>query len=256
MIKKKFTILGCGSSLGTPWINGSWGACKKTSKNVRTRCCAHIQYGNLSILIDTSPDIKNQLLKNKINRIDSIIFTHFHSDQVAGVFEFRPFSWSSKNKISVYADNTTTHHLLRKYRFLFKGEKNYPPIMKSKKIKNFFSISKKNNKINFNVLKVLHGKIFANGYLFEKTAYISDCNKIPEKIENKLMNLNYLIIDCFRPKKYPTHFSLQESLDAIDRFKPKKAILTNLHSDFDYENLKRKLPKNIMPAYDGLSFNF
>ena len=114
-MKNKFTILGCGSSLGTPWINGNWGKCIKKNKNIRTRCCAHLQQGNISILIDTSPDIKSQLIKNKIKTIDSIIFTHFHSDQVAGVFEFRPFYWSTKKKIPVYADNVTSKHLLKKY---------------------------------------------------------------------------------------------------------------------------------------------
>ena len=116
-MKNKFTILGCGSSLGTPWINDNWGKCKKKNKNIRTRCCAHLQHGNISILIDTSPDIKSQLIKNKIKKIDSIIFTHFHSDQVAGIFEFRPFYWSNKKKISVYADKVTSKHLLKKYKF-------------------------------------------------------------------------------------------------------------------------------------------
>ena len=255
-MKNKFTILGCGSSLGTPWINDNWGKCKKKDKNIRTRCCAHLQYGNISILIDTSPDIKAQLIKNKIKKIDSIIFTHFHSDQVAGIFEFRPFYWSTKKKISVYADNATSKHLLKKYKFLFKGEKNYPPIMDLKIIKNKFSIIKKKKKIIFRALKVLHGKIFANGYLFGRNAYISDCNKIPKNIGKNLYNLNHLIIDAFRIEKYPTHFSLQESLAIIKKFKPKKAILTNLHNDLDYYYLKKKLPRNIIPAFDGLSFNF
>ena len=98
--------------------------------------------------------------------------------------------------------------------------------------------------------------IKATGYSFNNIAYISDCNKIPKNIEKNLYNLNHLIIDAFRIEKYPTHFSLQESLDIIKKFKPKKAILTNLHNDLDYYNLKKKLPRNIIPAYDGLSFNF
>ena len=97
-MKNKFTILGCGSSLGSPWITNYSGNLKYNSKNFRTRCCAHIQKGNLSILIDTSPDIKNQCLKNKINTLDAIIYTHEHADQTTGIFEMRPFFWKNKKK--------------------------------------------------------------------------------------------------------------------------------------------------------------
>ena len=97
-MKNKFTILGCGSSLGAPWITNYMGKLKKNSKNIRTRCCAHIKYGNLSILIDTSPDIKSQFLKNKINSLDAIIYTHEHADQTSGIFEMRPFFWKNKKK--------------------------------------------------------------------------------------------------------------------------------------------------------------
>ncbi len=97
-MKNKFTILGCGSSLGSPWITNYSAKLKKNPKNIRTRCCAHIQKGDLSILIDTSPDIKNQFLKNKIKTLDAIIYTHEHADQTTGIFEMRPFFWKNKKK--------------------------------------------------------------------------------------------------------------------------------------------------------------
>ena len=98
-MKNKFTILGCGSSLGSPWLNQNWGNCKKSNiKNIRTRCCAHIQYKNTSILIDTSPDIRQQLIDNKIKDVDAIIYTHEHADQTAGIFEFRPFYFQKKKE--------------------------------------------------------------------------------------------------------------------------------------------------------------
>ena len=106
-MKNKFTILGCGSSLGSPWITSYTGKLKKNSKNQRTRCCAHIQKGNLSVLIDTSPDIKHQFLKNKIKTLDSIIYTHEHADQTAGIFEMRPFYWKNKSKIPIYGSSRT-----------------------------------------------------------------------------------------------------------------------------------------------------
>ena len=201
-MKNKFTILGCGSSLGSPWITNYSAKLKKNSKNIRTRCCAHIQKGNLSILIDTSPDIRNQFLRNKIKR---------HG---------------------------------------------YKPIMKANIVKKKFKIINKNFKIDIEPFEVTHGMIKATGYLFDKIAYISDCNYISKKVSKKLMNLDFLIIDCLRKNKHPSHFNYDDALDFVKIVKPKKTILTNLHVDLDYFDLKKKLPKNIVPAFDSLSFNF
>ena len=116
-MKNKFTILGCGSSLGSPWITNYKGKLKNNIKNIRTRCCAHILYKGLSILIDTSPDIKYQFLKNKIKSLDAIMFTHEHADQTSGIFEMRPFYWINKKKIPVYGSKKTIKALLKKYTF-------------------------------------------------------------------------------------------------------------------------------------------
>ncbi len=255
-MKNKFTILGCGSSLGSPWITSYSGKLKKNSKNIRTRCCAHIQKGNLSVLIDTSPDIKNQFLRNKIKKLDAIIYTHEHADQTSGIFEMRPFFWKNKKRIPIYGSSRTINELKQKYTFCFKKQHGYIPIMQTNIIEKKFTIFNKNFKIEIEPLKVSHGMIKATGYLFNKIAYISDCSKITRKVSNKLMNLDYLIIDCLRKKKHPSHFNYDDAIDFINHIKPKKTILTNLHVDLDYFYLKKILPKNIIPAYDGLSFNF
>ena len=255
-MKNKFTILGCGSSLGSPWITNFSGKLKKSSKNIRTRCCAHIQKDNLSILIDTSPDIKYQFLKNNIKTLDAIIYTHEHADQTTGIFEMRPFYWINKKKIPIYGSPRTINLLKDKYTFCFKQKHGYRPIMKANIIKNKFKIRKKNQELNIETFDVNHGMIKASGYLFDKIAYISDCNGISKKISKKLMNLDFLIIDCLRKDKHPSHFNYEDAMNFIKLVKPKKAILTNLHIDLDYFKLKKKLPKNIIPAYDGLSFNF
>ena len=252
----KFTILGCGSSLGAPWINNYNGLLKRNSKNIRTRCCAHIQKGNLSVLIDTSPDIKYQFLKNKIKSLDAIIYTHEHADQTSGIFEMRPFFWKNKKKIPIYGSLRTIKELKEKYTFCFSPRHGYRPIMKAHSIKNKFSIVKKNNILSIEEFDVTHGMIKATGYIFDKIAYLSDCNKISNKSLKKLTNLNYLVIDCLRKDKHPSHFNYDDAIDLIKLIKPKKSILTNLHVDLDYFKLKKKLPKNIIPAFDGLSFNF
>lgn len=255
-MKNKFTILGCGSSLGAPWITNYSAKLKKNSKNIRTRCCAHIQKGDLSVLIDTSPDIKYQFLKNKINSLDAIMYTHEHADQTSGIFEMRPFFWKNKKKIPVYGSSRTLKELREKYTFCFSSRHGYKPIMKTYLIKNKFSIKKERNVLNIEEFDVTHGMIKATGFVFDKIAYLSDCNKISNKSIKKLKNLNYLIIDCLRKNKHPSHFNYTDALNLIKKLKPKKSILTNLHVDLDYFELKKKLPKNIIPAYDGLSFNY
>ena len=252
----KFTILGCGSSLGSPWITNYSAKLKKNSKNIRTRCCAHIQKGNLSVLIDTSPDIKSQFLNNKIRSLDAIIYTHEHADQTSGIFEMRPFFWKNKKKIPVYASKKTIKELKDKYTFCFSQRHGYKPIMKANIIKKNFLIKKDDTQLFVEAFEVAHGMIKSTGYRFDDIAYISDCNKIDNSVSKKLLNLKYLIIDCLRKEKHPSHFNFDDALSFIKLVKPQKAILTNLHVDMDYFDLKKKLPKNIIPAFDGLNVNF
>ena len=255
-MKNKFTILGCGSSLGAPWITNFRGNLKKNKKNIRSRCCAHIQFGNLSTLIDTSPDIKNQVLKNRIKNIDAVIYTHDHADQSSGIFELRPFFWKNKKKILVYGSKRTTKSLLKSHTYCFKPRFGYKPIMKLNTIKGNFSIKKEKNILPLKEFEVSHGQIKASGYIFEKIAYISDCNKVPKKYLKDLFNLKYLILDCLRKNKHPSHFNFDDAINFSKLVKPKKTILTNLHVDLDYFELKKNLPKNIIPAFDGMNFSF
>ena len=255
-MKNKFTILGCGSSLGSPWITNHKGNLKNNSKNIRTRCCSHIQFGDLSILIDTSPDIKSQFLKNNIKSLDAIMYTHEHADQTSGIFEMRPFFWKNKKKIPVYGSKKTIKSLLSKYSFCFVPKQGYKAIMTAKIVKDKFIIKNKNNSLTIKIFDVVHGMIKCSGFLFNKIVYISDCSKIPTKSYKNLHNLNYLIVDCLRREKHPSHFNYDDAISLVKAVKPKKTILTNLHTDLDYTYLKKKLPSNIIPAYDGLSFNF
>jgi phosphoribosyl 1,2-cyclic phosphate phosphodiesterase len=256
-LKNKFTILGCGSSLGSPWITNYWGNCnKKNKKNLRTRCCAHFQYKNISTLIDTSPDLKTQFKKSKITNVDAVLYTHEHADQTSGIFELRPFFWKNKKRINIYGSKKTIKELKNKYDFCFKAKQGYVPIAKDHIIKNNFIIKKGSNKIKINSFEVQHGLIKATAYVFNKIAYLSDCSFIPTKSKLSLYNLDYLIIDCLRVKFHPGHFNLDMALSISKELNPKKTILTNLHVDFDYEKLKKKLPSNIQPAFDGMSFNF
>ena len=256
-MKNKFTILGCGSSLGSPWITNYWGNCnKKNKKNFRTRCCAHFQYKNISTLIDSSPDLKAQFKYSNITNVDAVIYTHEHADQTSGIFELRPFFWKNKKKIDIYGSRKTINELKKKYDFCFKPRHGYVPIAKDHIIKKNFLIRKDKNQIKINSFEVQHGLIKATAYVFNKIAYLSDCSHIPTKSKTFLHNLDYLIIDCLRVKLHPGHFNLDTALSISKELNPKKNILTNLHVDFDYNKLKKKLSRNITPAFDGMSFNF
>mgnify|MGYP003956242753 FL=1 len=255
-MKSKLIILGCGSSVGVPRIDGFWGNCKKNvRKNIRTRCSAIILKGSNAVLIDTSPDIKYQLLSNKIKSISSIIFTHEHADQTNGLFEMRPFFWKHNKKINAYGDLRSMNIIRKRQEYLFKKVGSYPPIIKSNIIKSRFSLGKDNEKINFQTIEITHGKTNSLAYIFEKTAYISDCDDLSITRMEKLKNLKYLILDCLRFKKHPSHFNLEECIYVHNKLKPKKSILTNLHYSLDYNYLLKKLPNDIVPAHDGLKIN-
>ena len=255
-MKSKLIILGCGSSVGVPRIDGYWGRCKKNNKkNNRTRCSAILIKGKNHILIDTSPDLRQQLVSNKIKNISSVILTHEHADQTNGLFELRPFYWKNKKKINVYGNFRTIMHLKKRHDYLFKKISEYPAIIKANLIKKNFSLGKLKNKISFKTINVKHGKIDSVVYLFEKTAYISDSNDLSIIHLSELKDLNYLILDCLKYEEHPSHFNLSQALRIHRCLKPKKTILTNLHHDIDYDFLLRKLPKNVLPAYDGMALN-
>ena len=255
-MKSQLIILGCGSSVGTPRIDGYWGNCdKRNKKNIRSRCSAIIVNGLNFILIDTSPDIKNQLLSNKIKNVSSIIFTHEHADQTNGLFEIRPFYWKNNKKINVYGNHRTIKHLKKRHDYLFSQITDYKPIVKANIISKSFSLGKSNEKIHFKTVTVKHGKTKSLVYIFKKTAYISDTNDLSIINIRELKNLNYLIVDCLYLRKHPSHFNLSEALFVHSQLKPKKTILTNLHYDMDYDYLFKNLPKNVIPAYDGLCLN-
>jgi len=257
MSKTEVTILGCGNSLDVPRIDGYWGSAnKKNPKNYRTRCSLFVKYKNINVIIDTSPDIKNQLLKNRIKKIDAVIYTHEHADQTHGINELRPIFWFNKKRIDVYSNKKTSSYLLKSFKYLFfKKSKYYEPILNNKIINKKITIKKNKNSITFEPIKVSHGDISANGNMFNGIVYISNCSSISSENLKKILNPNLLIIDCLKFKKNATHLNFKKSLYYINKIKPKKTILTNLHSDIDYSSFKKKLEmisKKIKPAFDGL----
>ena len=255
----KFIILGCGSSMGVPRADGFFGNCNpKNKKNYRTRCSALLKTADENILIDTSPDLRQQLLRHRITKIDKVFYSHIHSDQTHGINDLRIFYIKNKKQIDVYADLDTSNYLKKSFSYCFNSySKEYPATLRLNKLENNNFVLNKKNKINIKSIKVKHGKVKSNCFIInKKLAYISDVNKIYYKDYRFFENLKYLIIDCLRYDFHPSHLNLESTLNLIKIFKPKKTILTNLHTDLDYKILKNRLPKNVEPAYDGLSINF
>ncbi len=253
----KFTILGCGSSMGVPRSDGSFGKCDpKNKKNHRSRCSALIKTKSENVLIDTSPDLRQQLINNKVRKIDKVFYSHMHADQTHGINDLRVFFIKYKKTIPVYADNPTKKYLSKTFRYCFaSNNREYPAILKLNSINHNLRINDGKKKLSVKAIKVKHGNVNSICYIIDKKiAYISDVSDIFPKDYRYFKNLKYLIIDCLWIKYHPSHLNLESCLRFIDLFKPKKTILTNLHSDLDYDFLKKKLPKNVVPAYDGYSF--
>ena len=255
----KFIILGSGSSMGVPRIDGFYGNCDpKNKRNTRTRCSALIKSDKENILIDTSPDFRFQVLKNKISRIDRVLYSHQHADQTHGINDLRVFYLLNKKEIPIYADSLTSKYLKKTFNYCFKNNPtipkslDYPATLKMHKLKKKHTFSN----ISINSIPLNHGNIDSMSFIInKKCAYASDAKLIYKKDIKLFMNLNYFIIDCLRYKKHPSHYNLDEILELVKIIKPKKTILTNLHTDLDYAQLKKKLPKNIVPGYDGMTIN-
>ena len=252
----KFIILGCGSSMGVPRPDGFFGNCdSKNKKNYRTRCSALINTNKENILIDTSPDLRQQLLRHKIKTINKVFYSHMHGDQTHGINDLRPFFINNRKPIDVYADRATSNYLKQSFSYCFNGHTSeYPATLKLNLINNNLIINDYKKKIKVKPILVKHGNVKSTCFIIDKKlAYISDVNEIYKKDFKYFENLEYFIIDCLWYNYHPSHCNLEKSLYYINKFKPKNSILTNLSTVLDYKILKKLLPKNVFPAYDGLT---
>ncbi len=259
MAKLTFTILGCGSSGGVPRIGGLWGQCDPDNpKNTRRRCSMlverHDAGGITRVLIDTSPDMRQQLLDAGVGQLDAVLFTHGHADHVHGIDDLRPIVFARKERLPVWADGPTQERLLSGFGYAFTQPEGspYPPILEMRTIDGDVVIEGAGGMITFQPFKVGHGSIDALGFRIGGLAYLPDVAKIYDDAWPALQNLDIWVLDALRRDPHPTHAHLAQSLDWIAKVAPKHAVLTNMHIDLDYETLRAELPATIEPAYDGL----
>jgi phosphoribosyl 1,2-cyclic phosphate phosphodiesterase len=253
------TILGCGSSGGVPRIGGDWGACDPNNpKNRRRRCSVLLERksesGSTTVLIDTSPDMREQMLSADVRALDAVWYTHEHADHTHGIDELRAFFLRQRACVPVWADAPTAAMLQQRFSYCFTSPagSDYPPIVTLQEMGTEIVTIGAGGSIAGKPIEVQHGNIKAQSFRIGNVAYTPDVNDISEQAEAQLQGLDIWIVDALRQKPHPSHFSLTETLEWIRRIQPKQAILTNMHIDLDYEQLCQELPENIRPAYDGL----
>jgi phosphoribosyl 1,2-cyclic phosphate phosphodiesterase len=263
MAELKFTILGCGSSGGVPRLGGHWGECDSNNpRNVRRRCSLLVQRstadGTTSVLIDTTPDMRQQLLDTGIGRLDGVVWTHSHADHVHGLDDLRMIVFNMRQRLPVWADGDTQNNLFSRfgYAFIQPEDSPYPPILDMHTIKGDVTISGPGGDITLTPFKVNHGSIDSLGFRIHDLAYLPDVAQIYDEAWDALQGLDCWILDTLRRSPHPTHSHLDQSLEWIARMAPRRAVLTNLHIDLDYQTLDDETPDHITPAYDGMTISY
>ena len=259
------TVLGCGSSGGVPRLGQGWGDCDPTNlKNRRTRCSILVERtaksgGRTTMLIDTSPDLREQLLRTGTDRLDGIVLTHSHADHTHGIDDVRPLVIHMRQRIPIYMDAPTWNIVGRGFSYIFETPPGsmYPPLLDRHVITPFddLTITGPGGPITLTPFEVDHGEIPALGLRIGSFAYMPDVKRVPDTAIPALSGLSILMIDALRYQTHPSHFSLAEALDWITRLRPASAVLTNLHTDLDYERLSAEVPTHVRAAFDGLQIS-
>jgi phosphoribosyl 1,2-cyclic phosphate phosphodiesterase len=255
------TVLGCGSSGGVPRADGEWGGCDPAEPRNRRRRCSLLvrrkgEGAQTTVLVDTSPDFREQAIAAQIRRIDAVLFTHDHADQAHGIDDLRAFFLRQRARIPAWMDAPTRASLERRVAYIFENTGGYPAILQSIDLPphgQAFAIDGPSGPIPVDCFDQDHGNIRCIGYRFGPVAYSPDVNGLPEAAFSALEGVDTWIVDALRYTPHPTHAHLAQTLDWIARVRPRRAILTNMHIDMDYNALRAQLPEGVEPAFDGMT---
>jgi len=259
-----FTILGCGSSMGVPRVALGWGSCDPNNpKNRRRRCSLLVERANAQghitrALVDCSPDLRAQLLDAEVDWIDGVLITHAHADHTHGIDDLRPLFVRKRQRVPVYMDEPTSRamHAHFGYCFMSPPGSQYPPILSEHRLVPGQTVTIEGQGGSIDVLPILqdHGDIPSLGFRFGNVAYSADIKSLPPASIDQMADLDVWIVDALRKTPHPSHMNLDEALAWIARVKPKRAILTNLHAELDFEELRAQVPPGVEPAYDRMCF--
>ncbi len=259
-------ILGSGSSGGVPRADGNWGVCDPANPlNRRSRCSLMVRRlseegaaKQTTVVVDASPEFRLQTSAAGARRLDGLLMTHDHADQAHGIDDIRAFALTQRARIGCWMDAPTRANLMRRFGYIFEGEGYYPAIADIHEIPPHgmaWSVAGPSGTIPVVTFDQDHGGVRSVGYRFGDLAYSSDVVDLPPEAFAALGGLDVWIVDALRYTPHPTHAHVDRTLEWIARVKPRRAILTNLHIDLDYEELKRRLPPGVEPAYDGMAIN-
>ena len=260
-LKRRFTILGCGSSPGVPRIGMDWGNCDpQNPKNRRRRASFLVEQiadsGTTTVVVDTGPDFRDQMISANVGSADGVIYTHSHADHIHGIDDLRSFFINRRARVDIWADEATSEKLHGSFGYCFQTPEGsqYPPILREHRILagEDFVIEGQGGALPILPFEQPHGAIHSLGFRFGNLAYCSDISALDDRALPHLRDLDVWILDALQYKEHPSHFSLNQALEWIDKLKPKRAILTHMHTPLDYETVLNETPDHVEPAYDGM----
>jgi phosphoribosyl 1,2-cyclic phosphate phosphodiesterase len=263
--RRRFTILGCSSSPGVPRITGDWGNCDpRNPKNRRTRASFLVEQiapdgGITTIVIDTGPDFREQMIRAGVGAVDAVLYTHAHADHIHGIDDLRGFFHNTHERIPIWADRPTMDRIREGFGYCLETPpgSNYPPIVRPvfiERLDRSFVIEGPGGPVKIYPHKQQHGDIHSLGFRFGKVAYCSDISDFPAESVEKVQDLDILIIDALQYRPHPSHLSVEQSLAWIERLRPRRAILTHMHTPLDYDTVLAETPDHVEPAYDQMEF--
>ena len=254
-MKAVLTVLGSGTSMGVPTIGCTCGVCSSTDPHDRrTRPSIMLEYAERCVLIDTTPDFRQQAIREHIRRLDAVVYTHGHADHVLGLDDVRPLSFRSPDKIPLYASLSTAETIQKIFRYIFDADYKYGGIAR-------VQIKLLNGSLElfgacFDPIKVMHGDAEIHGFRFGSAAYLTDFSEVPQESMERLRGLDILFLDALRHKPHPTHSTVANSLRLVEELKPRRAFFTHISHDLPHEETNRNLPPHVRLAHDGLKLEF
>jgi phosphoribosyl 1,2-cyclic phosphate phosphodiesterase len=264
--RRRFTILGCGSSPGVPRINGEWGACDPNNpKNRRTRAALLVEQigpgGTTTVVIDTGPDFREQMIAARVKSIDAVLYTHPHADHIHGIDDIRGFVQHHGARVPIWADAWTMARIREGFPYCLETPPGgfYPPIVAANVIEPIDGpvvIGGAGGMIRFEPLLQVHGSINSLGFRAGDVAYCTDVSAFPEQTAARLSGLDLLIIDALQYRPHVSHFSLGQALDWIARLEPRRAVLTHMHIPLDYDTVMGETPDHVEPGHDQMAIEF
>jgi phosphoribosyl 1,2-cyclic phosphate phosphodiesterase len=249
----KVTFMGSGTSLGVPTIACPCAVCTSDNpKNKRTRPSLLVQVNDRNLLIDTSTDFRQQAIREKLKRVDAVLYTHAHADHILGLDDLRPFNYFQQMHIPCFGNEPTMNYICNMFHYVFTDPQpgGSIPRIEPKIINDKFEFQG----VSIQPLPVLHGKLLVNGYRIGTLSYITDCSEIPEETYGFLKGTLVLILGVLRYEPHHTHLNVDKALQIIDRVQPQRAYFTHLSHDFDHDKTNAELPSHVQLSYDGLHF--